>query len=55
MLTTRHSRATGLRERDYAQIALAQRRWAATNPGAAYRSPLSRSCANAMALEAPDG
>ena len=41
MLTTRHSRATGLRERDYAQIALAQRRWAATNPGAAYRSPLS--------------
>jgi acetyl-CoA acetyltransferase len=41
MLTTRHSRLTGLRERDYAQIALAQRRWAATNPGAAYRSPMS--------------
>lgn len=41
MLTTRHSRATGLRDRDYAQIALAQRRWAATNPGAAYRTPMS--------------
>ena len=41
MLTTRHSRATGLGERDYAQIALAQRRWAGTNPGAAYRAPLS--------------
>ncbi|HKN54911.1 MAG TPA: thiolase family protein, partial [Amycolatopsis sp.] len=41
MLTTRHSRATGLNERDYAQVALAQRRWAATNPGAVYRSPMS--------------
>lgn len=41
MLTTRHSRVTGLNERDYAQIPLAQRRWAATNPGAAYRSPMS--------------
>ena len=41
MLTTRHSRATGLGERDYAQIALAQRRWATTNPGAAYRTPMS--------------
>lgn len=41
MLTTRHSRATGLGERDYAQVALAQRRWAATNPRAAYRAPMS--------------
>ncbi len=41
MLTTRHSRATGLGERDYAQIPLAQRRWAATNPGAAYRTPMT--------------
>ncbi|TXC99913.1 thiolase family protein [Streptomyces sp. ISID311] len=38
MLTTRHSRATGLQERDYAQIPLAQRRWAGTNPRAVYRS-----------------
>jgi acetyl-CoA acetyltransferase len=41
MLTTRYSRVTGLQECDYAQIALAQRRWAATNPGAAYRTPIS--------------
>jgi len=41
MLTQRHSAATGLRDSDYAQIPLAQRRWAERNPGAAYRSPLT--------------
>ncbi|MFI0354195.1 thiolase family protein [Actinomadura sp. 9N407] len=41
MLTRRHMESTGLSEADYAQVALAQRRWAATNPGAAYRAPLT--------------
>jgi acetyl-CoA acetyltransferase len=39
-LTQRHMRAHGLGREDYAQIPLAQRRWAAGNPGAVYRSPL---------------
>ncbi|MGH3359711.1 MAG: thiolase family protein, partial [Nocardioidaceae bacterium] len=40
MLTRRHMDATGLSESDYAQIPLAQRRWAARNPAAVYREPL---------------
>jgi acetyl-CoA acetyltransferase len=41
LLTQRHAAAHGLADTDYAQIPLAQRRWAARNPGAVYRSPLS--------------
>jgi len=41
LLTERHAAAHGLTEADYAQIPLAQRRWAARNPGAVYRAPLS--------------
>jgi acetyl-CoA acetyltransferase len=41
MLTQRHAAAHGLTDADYAQIPLSQRRWAARNPGAVYRSPLS--------------
>jgi len=41
MLTSRHMAATGLTERDYAQIPLAQRRWASLNPGAVYRHVLT--------------
>lgn len=41
MLTQRHAAAHGLTDADYAQIPLAQRRWAARNPGAVYRAPLS--------------
>ena len=40
-LTIRHARATGLAESDYARIPVAQRRWAARNPGAVYRDPLT--------------
>jgi acetyl-CoA acetyltransferase len=43
MLTQRHAAAHGLVDADYAQVPLAQRRWAARNPGAVYRSPLSLS------------
>jgi acetyl-CoA acetyltransferase len=43
MLTQRHATAHGLVEADYAQIPLAQRRWAVRNPGAVYRSPMSLS------------
>jgi acetyl-CoA acetyltransferase len=41
LLTQRHMRATGLDRSDYAQIPLAQRRWAAANPLAVYRSTLT--------------
>jgi acetyl-CoA acetyltransferase len=41
MLTQRHAIAHGLSDADYAQVPLAQRRWAAANPGAVYRSPLT--------------
>lgn len=41
LLTQRHMRRTGLAREDYAQIPLAQRRWAARNPLAVYRGPLS--------------
>jgi acetyl-CoA acetyltransferase len=40
-LTQRHMRAHGLGREDYAQIPLAQRRWAVRNPGAVYRTPLA--------------
>jgi acetyl-CoA acetyltransferase len=41
MLTQRHMAAHGLTRADYGQIAVAQRKWAAGNPAAAYRAPLS--------------
>lgn len=41
LLTKRHMRAHGLRREDYAQVVIAQRAWAALNPGAVYRQPLS--------------
>ncbi|MFI5611939.1 thiolase family protein [Amycolatopsis sp. NPDC051903] len=41
MLTQRHGQATGLSEKDYAQVPLSQRRWAARNPHAVYRAPLT--------------
>jgi acetyl-CoA acetyltransferase len=41
LLTQRHAAAHGLTDADYAQVPLAQRRWAARNPGAVYRAPLS--------------
>lgn len=40
MLTQRHASRYGLADADYAQVPLAQRRWAARNAGAAYRDPL---------------
>jgi acetyl-CoA acetyltransferase len=40
-LTQRHMNEHGLDREDYAQVPLAQRRWAARNPGAVYRSPLT--------------
>ncbi|MFF4592320.1 thiolase family protein [Amycolatopsis sp. NPDC001319] len=40
MLTQRHMRATGLTEKDYAQVPISQRSWAGRNPGAVYRAPL---------------
>ncbi|MGH2851431.1 MAG: thiolase family protein, partial [Solirubrobacteraceae bacterium] len=40
-LTERHARATGLERADYACVPLAQRSWAAANPGAVYRDPLT--------------
>lgn len=41
MLTQRHAARFGLTDVDYAQIPIAQRRWAAANTGAVYREPLS--------------
>jgi len=43
LLTQRHAAAHGLADADYAQVPLAQRRWAARNPDAVYRSPLALS------------
>jgi acetyl-CoA acetyltransferase len=40
MLTQRHARANGLDRSDYGSLVIAQRRWAAANPGAVYREPL---------------
>src|SRR5262249_45533472 len=41
MLTQRQMRAYGLERRDYGHIAIAQRAWAAGNPNAVYRKPLT--------------
>ena len=41
MLTQRHMDAAGLDREHYARIPVAQRRWAADNPGAVYRTPLT--------------
>lgn len=41
LLTQRHMVATGLARSDYGRIAVAQRRWAAGNPLAVYRDPLT--------------
>jgi acetyl-CoA acetyltransferase len=40
-VTRRHMAAHGLRSEDYGHLAVAQRRWAAGNPGAVYREPLT--------------
>lgn len=40
-LTQRHMDRHGLERADYGWVAIAQRRWAARNPGAVYRHPLS--------------
>jgi len=41
LVTARQMKAYGLEKSDYAQIAVAQRRWAALNPSAVYRTPLT--------------
>jgi acetyl-CoA acetyltransferase len=41
MLTQRHAAAHGLQREDYGALVVAQRQWAAGNPGAAYRDPMS--------------
>ena len=41
LLTQRHMAATGLTRADYGRIAVAQRGWAAGNPLAVYREPLT--------------
>ena len=41
LLTQRHMDATGLCREDYGRLAVAQRRWAAGNPLAVYREPLT--------------
>ena len=41
LLTQRHMGATGLTRADYGRIPVAQRRWAAGNPLAVYREPLT--------------
>ena len=41
LLTKRHMAAYGLRREDYGQVVIAQRAWAALNPGALYRAPLA--------------
>lgn len=41
LLTTRQMKAYGLDKTDYGEIAIAQRRWAADNPFAVYRGPLT--------------
>jgi acetyl-CoA acetyltransferase len=40
-VTRRHMAAHGLEHKDYGRLAVAQRRWAAGNPGAVYREPLT--------------
>jgi len=41
MLTQRQMAKTGLTREDYGQLVVSQRRWAAGNPGAVYREPLT--------------
>ncbi|HEV3105545.1 MAG TPA: thiolase family protein [Trinickia sp.] len=41
MLTERHAKRYGLTRRDYGALCVAQREWAALNPQAVYRKPLS--------------
>jgi acetyl-CoA acetyltransferase len=41
MLTRRHAAAHGLDRADYGTLVISQRGWAAGNPGAVYREPLS--------------
>ena len=41
LLTGRHMAAHGLRREDYGQVVLAQGAWAARNPDAVYRTPLT--------------
>ena len=41
LLTRRHMARHGLARRDYGELVIAQREWAARNPGAVYRDPLS--------------
>jgi len=41
LVTTRQMKKHGLEKADYGRIAVAQRRWAAMNPYAAYRQPLT--------------
>ena len=41
LVTARQMKAYGLEKSDYGQIAVAQRRWAALNPSAVYRTPLT--------------
>jgi acetyl-CoA acetyltransferase len=43
MLTQRQMKAYGLAREDYGHLAIAQRSWAARNPGAVYRKPLTMS------------
>ncbi|TRM51243.1 thiolase family protein [Achromobacter sp. LC458] len=49
MLTQRQMAQTGLRREDYGALCVAQRAWAADNPNAAYRTPLTL----AQYLDAP--
>ena len=49
MLTQRQMAQTGLRREDYGVLCVAQRAWAADNPNAAYRAPLTL----AQYLDAP--
>jgi acetyl-CoA acetyltransferase len=41
LLTQRHAKRHGLTRRDYGALCVAQRAWAALNPNAVYRTPLS--------------
>ena len=41
LLTRRHMEVHGLRREHYGHVAIAQREWAALNPGAVYRTPLT--------------
>jgi acetyl-CoA acetyltransferase len=41
LVTQRHMQAHGLERSDYGRVAIAQRAWAALNPGAVYRSPMT--------------